>query len=166
MVTADDDQLYSRLWLSKLVEANRAFPDCVNAHLAKRIQIRDGAIDEYATWKICTATTARFSHIALGVSGVIYPPGMLAALENAGTDFFKCCPKADDLWLHVQAVRAGFKVRQIAARPMHFLQIPGSQVQALWRDNCAGAGNDGQIRATYTEREIAIFLEEAGPEVH
>jgi hypothetical protein len=160
LVTGDDDQLYEKDWLARLVQANRQFPGCVNAHLAKRAKLTNGALDLYATWAKCTSTEAQFCQIALGVSGVIYPPALLAALKSAGTGFLACCPKADDLWLHVQAVRAGFRIRQISAKPKEFLQIPGSQQQALWQDNCAGAGNDGQIQATYGRSEVALFEQE------
>ncbi len=161
MVTGDDDQLYRNDWLALLVDAHRKFPDCVNAYLAKRARIQNGTLDLYANWVKCSSTEARFSQIALGVSGVIYPPALLAALKAAGTEFLGCCPKADDLWLHVQAVRAGFKIRQISAVPKEFLQIPGSQRQALWMQNCEGAGNDVQIQATYRRSEIVLFEQES-----
>jgi hypothetical protein len=53
-------------------------------------------------------------------------------------------------------------IRQVSAKPRYFLEIPGSQGKALWRENCASDGNDTQIQATYSAREVAIFLEEAG----
>jgi hypothetical protein len=160
MVTGDDDQLYERYWLARLVDAHRQFPAYVNAFLAKRARLKNGKLEPYETWTKCTSTEPRFSQIALGVSGVIYPPALLTALKAAGTGFQACCPKADDLWLHVQAVRAGFKIRQIAPKPKEFLQIPGSQRQALFTQNFYGAGNNSQIQATYSPSEIALFEQE------
>jgi hypothetical protein len=83
----------------------------------------------------------------------------LEYLRNAGDSFTACCPKADDLWLHVQALRAGFKVRQISKKLFRLAIIPNTQSVALWNDNGID-GNDRQIAATYTESDIRIMLEE------
>jgi hypothetical protein len=92
---------------------------------------------------------------------VIYPPSFLAHLKRQGSGFLDCCPKADDLWLHVQAIRAGYRVRQISTRAKRFHEVPGSGAIALWNHNGSG-GNDAQIRATYTEDDVRILREERG----
>jgi hypothetical protein len=63
------------------------------------------------------------------------------------------CPRADDVWLHVNAVRGGLRVRQVSAQRRNFRQILGSHVVSLAKDNVDNGGNDAQIRATYTPED-------------
>ena len=161
LVTGDDDQLYPRNWLRDLVAAARDRPEHVHCHLAKVVCLSEEGFSPYEMWPKCISTGARFNQIALGVSGVIYPPKLLDALHAAGTGFRECCPKADDVWLHAQAIRAGHKIQQLTKIPKEFLQTPGSQKIALWRENVRERANDRQVRATYSPSDCAIMFEEA-----
>ena len=120
LVTADDDTLYPRYWLKKLIDANREFPDVVNCYAAHVIPLKGSGFTKYQDWKFCNSTTPSFCHLAMGSMGVIYPAQFLMALKRAGTAFKSCCPKGDDLWLHVQAHRASNKDRQILTRLPYF----------------------------------------------
>jgi len=161
LVTADDDVLYPRYWLKKLIEANREYPNAVNCYWAHVMNVNSDGIGSYAAYKPCSSTQQSFRHIALGVMGVIYPPLFLTVLKRAGTAFESRCPKGDDLWLHVQALRAGYKVRQILPHLPYFLfqGVPGAQQTALSYENVTyGDGNDQQVKATYTEADIRLLL--------
>ncbi len=76
-------------------------------------------------------------------------------LKEAGTAFLELCPRADDIWLHANALRAGFKTQQVGARSMNFPFIPGTQGSSLMGVNVEGGGNDRQIASTYTLQDIA-----------
>jgi hypothetical protein len=165
LVTADDDILYPSYWLKKLVEAFQEFPDRVNCYRARVITVREGEIVPYARWEKCTSTESSFRYLATGVSGVIYSPQFLKDIRAAGNLFEECCPKADDLWLHVQALRSGYKIRQIGWEAIHFAIVPGTQKVSLFAGNVTGHdGNDRQIRSTYRKTDLAILLRE-GPDV-
>lgn len=160
LVTADDDVLYPRSWLNKLVEAHQEYPKRVNCYRARVIDLDKGRIRKYIDLRHCDSTDSSFRHIAVGRSGVIYPPSFLAVLKRAGTDFEDCCPKGDDLWLHVQALRSGYKVRQILRQLPYFSfqGIPGTERTSLSFGNVTfGAGNDRQIRATYKESDLQLI---------
>jgi hypothetical protein len=97
--------------------------------------------------------------------GAIYPPEFLKVLKSAGASFRECCPKGDDLWLHVQALRSGFRVRQVFPNLPYFAfqGVPGTQETALSFENVTyGDGNDQQIRQTYTEADIRALQRECG----
>lgn len=160
LVIADDDQLYPRYWLDRLTEAFRESPHTVNCHWAVVITLNGEGIGKYRSWKRRATTEPRFRHLALGVSGVIYPPAFLEVLKKAGSAFQDCSPKADDFWLHVQALRAGYKTRQIRTRNLESLQIIGTQNIGLWRENDLGGNNDRQIKATYTDQDLKVLLTE------
>jgi hypothetical protein len=157
LVTADDDLLYSRWWLEGLVRAHRENPEGVNCYRAHRIGLANGAIKPYQTWEPCRSPEADFLHFGTGVSGCIYPMSLLKRLKVAGAEFMQLCPKADDVWLHVNALRAGMKTRQIWGRPLRFPFVPGTQGSGLYHSNVLLARNDEQIRSTYTAEDIAVL---------
>jgi hypothetical protein len=152
LVTADDDVLYPRLWLRGLVCAFRDYPDFINCYLVKVISFSGAEIAGYAHWRMCDSTEPTVRNVGMGFAGVIYPPEYLRVLKLAGCAFEQSCPKADDIWLHVQALRAGYKVRQVFSRGCRFPLIPGTQEDGLWVTNHAGS-NDRQVRATYTQMD-------------
>jgi len=161
LVIADDDTLYPRYWLKRLCEASREHPNEVNCFWAHVVALNGDGIASYRQWKQCQSTRPSFLHIAMGVCGVIYPPQLLPKLKSAGSAFEKCCPKGDDLWLHVLAIRNGFKVRQILPRLPYFSfhLIPGTAQTALSRENVThGDGNDRQVAATYSQADIQLLL--------
>lgn len=157
LVTVDDDAIYPKMWLSTLVSAFHSNKAVIHCHRARRIELKDGVILPYLTWPYCTHTNASSSHMAIGVSGVIYPPDFLSQLKSVGRRFIDQCPKADDLWLHVNALRHGWKIRQIADQPLETPEIPGTQEHALFKTNQFSGENDAQIAKTYTESDILIL---------
>lgn len=157
LVTADDDLLYNEWWLEGLVRANREDPGSVNCYRAHRVRLEKGAIAPYVTWGRCRTTESSFLHFATGVSGCIYPPSLLRRLKLAGSEFVQLCPKADDVWLHVNALRAGMRTRQVWDRPLRFPFVPGTQGTGLYHSNVLLARNDEQIRNTYTASDIAVL---------
>jgi hypothetical protein len=160
LVTADDDVLYASNWLNGLVHAYHQSPNVVNCYRSRVVRVEGNTFDKYENWKLVGTTTASFRHMATGVGGVIYPPALLYALKAAGDAFNQCCPRGDDIWLHVQALRNGYKVRQVCKSSFRLLEIPGAQSIALRVQNMSGGENDRQIAATYTHEDIQILLSE------
>jgi len=156
LVTADDDILYPTSWLSRLVRAQRDYPDTVNCHRAWTVGVgEDGALLPYSTWAACSTSRPGSRTFATGVSGVIYPPGMLRMLRDRKLEFTTKCPRADDVWLHYVAVENDIPIRQIRPRGRHFPVVVSAQVVKLQQDNITGLGNDRQIQATYSEAALA-----------
>lgn len=159
LVTADDDVVYSRAWLRDLVRSFEQSPDSVNCYLAKVVALEDDKIGPYMTWQFCKTQEPSLRHMSHGISGVMFPPQFLAKLKAAGTRFETLCPKNDDLWLHVQAVRNGTKIKQVDSRAQRPPLIPGTQEVGLYHYNYAG-GNDRQIENTYTAEDIHKLMAE------
>jgi hypothetical protein len=157
LVTADDDIIYPPRWLKSLVDANRRYPDMVHGHWVSVIGTNGGSITQYEAWSRRRDTRPGFNNLAMGVSGVIYPPAMQRELRNRGELFMDVCPGADDIWLHWVALRAGIQTRQVEDMPRHFPMIPGSQVTALSDVNVAQRGNDRWIRTLYSTEDISTL---------
>lgn len=162
LVTADDDIIYPRNWLAELTAAHRRQPDLIHCLRAHAFGIQDGKPAPYSTWKPASTRRPSYSTFLTGVSGVIYPPAFLDQLREAGDAFRAVSPKADDVWLHAQALTAQVRVAQIHETPRTYPVLLGTQLSALWRHNTHGpvdsAGgaalrtpNDEQIERTYSQ---------------
>lgn len=165
LVTIDDDMIYPRGWLAALKLASASHPEHINCHRARVLLMDADGMRPYVEWPLCRTTHASQAHLATGVSGVIYPVSFQRLLRQAGRAFQTCCPRADDLWLHVIALRNSYQIHQIAAKAKDFPFVPGSQEQALFVSNQFGGENDVQIRKTYTASDLLRLrsaLAEAG----
>jgi hypothetical protein len=160
LVTADDDILYPRDWLKRLVDAFKQSPDIVNCYRARVMVLNHGDIAKYKSWEVADSTRPSFRHCAIGLAGTIYPPPLQRIIKQEGTSFLDCCPKADDLWLHVQALRAGYKVRQISKKQFPLVEIPGTRGTALFHQNQERGGNDRQIARTYRASDVDRLRED------
>lgn len=154
LVTADDDVLYPRYWLRMLADAHREHPEAVNCFYAGSVDFDEHSGEMSMLWSSCSSTEPNLCHHPIGSPGVIYPPRYLMAAKQAGTGFRDCCPRHDDLWHHVVALRAGIKVRQILPRPPYlaFQGIPG----AGW---CAQGphGVEREMAATYQDSDLQML---------
>jgi hypothetical protein len=159
LVTADDDILYPRYWLKRLAESLQAHPDVVNCYRAHVIVLNQDGIANYISWKSCYTTEPSFLHFATSGAGAIYPPPIQRALKREAKAFVQCCPKADDVWLNVQALRSGYRVRQISKTQFHLVEIPGTQSVALHYHNLSNGGNDNQIKDTYHASDLCRLRE-------
>jgi len=163
LATADDDMLYSVWWLRGLATAHRETPWLVNCYRAHFMHFANGRIKPYLNWETRKSTEPSARCFATGSAGCIYPAKFLVKLKQAGDEFLRLCPWADDVWLHVNALRAGFKIRQISHRPLDFPIIPGTQNNGLFNTNWHPTGNDEQIRQTYTREDIELLMSEGTP---
>lgn len=157
LVTADDDVIYPSTWLARLVDGyihNPAVVSCYRAHVAK---LNAAEFAPYMTWHGCRTDRPSAWHFATGVSGTLYPPLLQEKIKEAGRGFEATCPRADDIWLHLQALRAGFKIRQIKMWEQNFPELPGTQDTGLVLENVHGSQNDLQLQKTYTGNDIALL---------
>ncbi len=157
LVTADDDTIYPVDWLKHLRESYDADPSVVSCYRAHVVRFEEEKLAPYKCWPWCRSTTPSFLNFSTGVSGTIYPPELLRQLKASGDRFKEICPRADDVWLHVHALRGGFKIKQLKPWAQSFPALPGTQDTALFLENVHGARNDLQIQQTYTEADIELL---------
>ena len=162
LVTADDDKLYETNWLATLLTRWKQEPELIHCFRAREIKLGQHGIEPYWNWPVCGSDQPSILHFATGVSGVIYPPSFQRVLKNAGDAFRVVCPKADDIWLHVMAIRHGYRIKQISNRSIEYPGIPGASRHALRRTNVDEQGNDEQIAKTYSAEDILMLRRVAG----
>lgn len=155
LVTADDDILYPRDWLLRLMAAHSSNPCVIHAFRVRRIQMNRWGFRPYTEWDLANSTRPSHLGFITGVSGVIYPPQFLYVLKEQGHTFIQCCPKADDIWLTVNALRTGFKIAQVDEVPALFPMIPKSQQDRLFSTNVIKGENHRQLLNTFSGHDIA-----------
>lgn len=154
LVTADDDTVYPEGWLAGLHAAWRLQPGIVHCWNARVVTLTADGLAPYAQWPHCRSIAPSMRHVALGVSGTAYPTALQDRLQAAGAAFTAICPRADDLWLHLQMLRAGILVRQLAPRARLYPELPGSQAVNLAAHNVHQGGNDQQAAALYDTADL------------
>ena len=158
LATADDDTLYPVHWLKQLAESYQANPSLVSCYRAHVVRFeKTEELSPYKCWRWCRSTAPSFLNFSTGVSGTIYPPALLQQLKASGPGFQDICPRADDVWLHVHALRGGFRIKQLKPWAQSFPALPGTQDTALFLDNVHRSKNDLQIQQTYTEADIELL---------
>ncbi|KQB84366.1 hypothetical protein [Corynebacterium oculi] len=164
VVTIDDDVIYPEWFLDRLLTIGGLRLDAVVAYRAHRIELSEGRMLPYMKWSPADTCEASLLHFATGVSGVCYPPAFIEYVVAQGAEFQEVAPTADDVWLHLCALRSNHPVRQVFAHPRNFAIVPSTQLGALVLSNGVGGGNDEQIARAYTPRDVARLVEISGRE--
>jgi hypothetical protein len=155
LVTADDDMWYPAYWLERLWRAHQREPGRVHCYRARRVRLGEGRLAPYETWPFMDDDRAGPTVFATGAGGVAYPTALLDRLRDQGAGFQQCCPKADDIWLHVSALRHGILARQLSPEVMEFDTMPATQSVGLQNQNVGMSLNDVQALATYMPPDLA-----------
>ena len=147
-ITFDDDVIYPENQIERLIEEHTKTANTVIAHRAHRApKDNKKCIVPYVDWEFdIRQTEAARDVFPIGIGGVLYPPGCFddSVLDEAA--FMKLCPKADDLWFKVMALKNGTLAR-VVDNPMpykNYLLVPATQQKSLWQSN--KANNDKQLK--------------------
>lgn len=112
IVTADDDIFYPPNWLKILYEDYRRNENDIIAHRVRRINMNNGKIDDYCTWKLNDKTDDySFLNFATGAGGVLYPPNCFYKDILNKDLFMNKCKYSDDIWLWAMLVLNHKKIK-------------------------------------------------------
>ena len=148
VVTVDDDLMYRKNTLKKLITTYYRFPEAIPAlRVHNMILSKNNTIEKYNNWHLeyRRQKIPGLNLCATGVGGVLYPPHILPP-ESFDINHIKaCCYKADDIWLKFMELKAGIPVVWAPCFHVHPVEI------AAWRDtglnltNVNKNANDGYI---------------------
>ncbi|MBU2972636.1 hypothetical protein KO527_25190 [Pseudoalteromonas sp. C2R02] len=151
IITFDDDVIYPSDQIEKLITAHETYPKAIICHHARNVALNsDNQPEAYNEWLFCTDETKpsepNKNLFPVGIGGVLYPKN---ALHNDVMDektFTELCPKADDLWFKVMALKNNTLTMLVDnPRPYRdYLLIPQTQDGALWQQN--KFSNDAQLK--------------------
>lgn len=149
LVTADDDLMYPREWLARLMSAHATDPTTNTAHRSREVTFAGAGLAPYASWAEVQRGPASPRNLATGTRGHAMTPEMLEALRDRHGEFMRLSPAADDVWLHRVAVETGTAAKVTGAfTHRDFLHLPDGG-QTLASANVDGSGNDRQIAAAW-----------------
>jgi hypothetical protein len=146
-VICDDDILYPRDWLGRLIHEDRR--DAYVGVRCHEIRYDSAGIPlSYEKWSRDVAWEPEPSKdlFITGCGGaIIHPERIRDEFRDRGAIFEKC-PRADDIWLKAAHAAAGipcYKTRY----SFPCLEIPGTGESSLMQTNVDAGGNDRQLEA-------------------
>ena len=163
VITIDDDIIYNYDLVEALVEAHRAYGDCIVARrIHKVVMGDDGKPVAYNNWKWTGGDwTPSLLNFLTGVGGVYYPAGSLDKEVLREEVFTDICKYADDVWFYAMAVKKGTKVmrvRAVSTTGEDYLLNESVQDMGLCKTNVDNGLNDRQIAAVFARYNINEIL--------
>lgn len=108
IITADDDIIYPKTWLSLLVASYQTNKKAVHCHRAHRIRLNSDLQPQlYDNWDPAIPSTKGHSsllHFPTGCGGILYPKNFYYSDLFDEALFKKLAPDADDFWFWAMAV--------------------------------------------------------------
>ena len=159
IVTVDDDVIYEKDTIKKLVEGHEKYPNAIICTRGVFIQREsDGKLLPYSKWRTVEKPMDEptMGVLPTGVGGVLYPPKVLCA-EVFNVDLIKeLCLEADDVWLRMMGVLNHVPVYFVRMRDLHPWPIPETEKIALTRTNVGENRNDIFISRVENYFQIGI----------
>lgn len=149
VITVDDDIIYDRELVKRLMDSYRKFPDCISAMRTHLITFKsDGTPRSYENWVKeynILKDTPSAQLLPVGVGSVLYPPHSVpeCAFDKQGIE--GSCLFCDDLWLKIMTLHNGY-LTVLPEYVADYQIIDGTQENALWIMNVKAGNNDVSLR--------------------
>ncbi|MFN3894491.1 MAG: glycosyltransferase [Acinetobacter sp.] len=143
VVTVDDDFIYEKRMLEKLLDFHEKYPKCVITHLGLK---KKGV--NYHDWEnlFFKSVDPTDDIMPLGGSGVLYPPKSLHPDAFNKELIKQLCPLADDIWLNSMGVLNSVKVVKTDYR-IYLMPLMFKENSELYKINVIDDKNNHQILA-------------------
>lgn len=150
IITLDDDLIYHYTTIERLLALNQEFPDCICSNRIQKIEYTHMGFTPSNAWsQVFEGKKPSHLWLALGYSGILYPPSFFSKDLFDFSKISKLSLMADDMWLKVQELLSNYMVvsGDYYAHPM---TIPNSQKIALQKANDATESrNDKYLQMLY-----------------
>lgn len=163
VITFDDDILYPIDTIEKLMQAHQKNPRAIIGHRAHQILISEqGDILPYLSWKLSLKTEQKGHGVFITTgAGTLFPAGILPEMALDKSLFNTLCPRADDIWFKVIALKHNIDCIVLGNDidyEKRFLFIPHSQFEGLSIGNVHSQENDRQLAAALASLEVDIAI--------
>jgi hypothetical protein len=158
IVTCDDDYMYPKDWLFRLLVSWRHTPNDIVAHRCRKIGIKNGEIRPYRNWHAESQGESSPLTLALGWGGVLFPPGSLDTRVLDRDTYIRLSPSADDMWYKAMATLKGTAIRKTRDPYPAPTPIIGPQSISLNKKNIGDDLNRVQLLAL--AKEYNLLFEE------
>ncbi len=142
VITFDDDVIYFKDTIEKLVSNSRKFPNDVIANCIHKIKVKKHHPISYKLWSRNYRKQTKLAFFT-GAAGVLYPPNCFYKDVLKKNDFKSLAPYADDIWLNwmVRLNKTNIRFSNIYQNYEYIKIIKGG----LYQRNFKKSYNDIQI---------------------
>lgn len=161
VITVDDDTIYDRSMIDDLMKGFQCFPQAVSARAVRMIFRRSEELETYVKWDRFPEeykNMPRGDLCAIGVGGVLYPPGTGKDSWFNRQDIVRMAEKQDDLWLKYHEIMDGVPVVYVGTagkdRSIEALQKENLSAGNLY--HCANDGCAANLFGRMEERDSGI----------
>lgn len=164
VITVDDDMCYAKTMVGILLDSYFQHPNAVSARNVHRIFRKEQKIAPYMVWgsrKAEYINMERMDMCAIGVNGILYPPGCATEKWFDIEIIHNCAENQDDLWLKYNEIRDGIPIVYTGVGEEDVI-IEESQNTLLSAGNVLKGGNDCCIEKLcehVSEDEMPLFTE-------
>ncbi len=161
IVTVDDDTIYPKYFLKKLLKRNAKYPKeicCFRAH--EMMFDSNNKLMPYLKWNRLSTTgyqEASYKIVATGVGGILYPPHVFSESLWKKDVFTRYAPYSDDLWLKIISMICNIKIIRATKHSKTWPLITDTQSNKLCKYNVADGGNDKQFAALIDYYNVDVF---------
>lgn len=143
IITFDDDVIYSKNSIEKLISVSKKYPREVIANCIHKIQLINSFPISYKLWKRNYRKQTKLAFFT-GTAGVLYPPNCFYKDVLKKNEFKRLTPLGDDIWLNWMVKLNNVKTRFTFIKNNYELIkiIKGG----LYKKNFKNNYNDIQIR--------------------
>lgn len=153
IVTVDDDVYYNPKCLYELYEKYlKSDKRSVICHRAAVVEKVNGKFTLPTKWRTQLEGNDLSTYSAIGVGGVLYPPGIFDNEIYNREIFHKLAPTTDDLWFWVMEIRNNIRVIPLINSTLklnenidRLNQMDNRKSDGLFIQNCLQGGNDKQL---------------------
>ena len=137
VITVDDDLIYPRNTVERLLSLSYQYPDTVCGNVIRKIHMDGNSFSVYRKWtKVFTMpVNSSLQNVAIGCGGIYYPPHWYGEELFDWKIISEHCPSADDLWLKANELKSRVKVTgggEFYPRP---IELPQTQNNSLQKKN-------------------------------
>lgn len=104
IITVDDDIIYKKNTIKKLIETSKKYPDKIVCNNARFPIPRGWKFETYNNWPENSHSNKDFV-MPIGEGGILYPPHTFDREIFNKEIFMSLCPFADDIWFWIMAKR-------------------------------------------------------------
>jgi hypothetical protein len=144
IITVDDDVVYPKDLIKRLVSHSKDFPKNIIAGRAHNVTLDENLMPrKYSDWnqKVSVFNGSHKLLFPTGVGMVLYPPKSLHPDVFDTNVYLENCFFQDDIWFYIQAIRAGTEARLLPG-DNQFEYLPETQLSGLWEVKNSKGGND------------------------
>lgn len=159
IITIDDDILYPKDTIEKLIKCYKKFPNAISALHTDKFSFENNRLCSYSNAIINYKKEVhkpRLDLLAEGFAGVLYPPSILPQETFRKDLILKHAPIADDIWLKCVELKNNIPVVR-AARNHNITVLTRFQESALFLQNREKNLNDKQLKTTQSALKINIL---------